>query len=107
MKTKYFFYCRPDNEEYDWLDIDTVTGALTVKNDSLVNADLPVWVWHFNYTCTAVDSMPDHISEPLNVRIILYFKTLEAFVHSELKQNEAIDKQIAVSDICWTQQKGK
>nr|CAH7743641.1 unnamed protein product [Callosobruchus chinensis] len=57
------YACSPENEEYDWLEVDPKTGAFSVKSDE-IDADKPLY--YFIYTCTANDSV-NHQSEPLKV----------------------------------------
>nr|CAI5833088.1 unnamed protein product [Callosobruchus analis] len=57
------YACSPENKDYDWLQVDSQTGAFSVKNDG-IDADIPLY--YFNYTCTASDKV-DHQSEPLEV----------------------------------------
>ncbi|CAH1967296.1 unnamed protein product [Acanthoscelides obtectus] len=57
------YACLPDDERYDWLTVDSQTGAFSVKSDQ-IDADIPLY--YFNYTCIAHDKV-NHQSEPLKV----------------------------------------
>ncbi|XP_018562325.1 cadherin-related tumor suppressor [Anoplophora glabripennis] len=58
--------CTPVDSNFDWIDANNATGAFTVKDSNLVDADTEK-TFYFNYSCTASDDGYTHTSEPMIV----------------------------------------
>ncbi|XP_023311537.1 protocadherin gamma-A5-like [Anoplophora glabripennis] len=58
--------CTPLDPNFDWIDVSQVTGAFTVKDSNLIDADTDK-TFYFNYSCTASDDVYTHTSDPLIV----------------------------------------
>ncbi|KAJ8974156.1 hypothetical protein NQ317_003206 [Molorchus minor] len=64
------YNCTAVDPNFDWLDINTNTGAFTVKSSNLIDADT-YKTFYFNYSCTASDNGFTHTSDPLIVHFYI------------------------------------
>ncbi|KAJ8969552.1 hypothetical protein NQ314_001704 [Rhamnusium bicolor] len=93
--------CTALDPNFDWLVVNTNTGAFYVKAGNLINADTPK-TFYFNYSCTASDNDFTHTSDPLIVRETYFYLILYMGQHIAIRSFKDYRRKFIFSKLIST-----